>query len=110
ALSHYTDWTVGHVHAGALGWVALISMGSMYYLIPRLFDRELYSLKLVELHFWTATAGIVAYISSMWVSGIMQGLMWRAVNTDGTLTYSFVESVSAMHPFYVIRFIGGSLF
>jgi len=110
ALSHYTDWTIGHVHAGALGWVALISFGTMYYLIPRLFGRELYSLKLVEVHFWVATIGIVLYIASMWTSGIMQGLMWRAVNTDGTLTYSFVESVLAMHPFYIIRFLGGFLF
>jgi cytochrome c oxidase cbb3-type subunit I len=110
ALSHYTDWTIGHVHSGALGWVALVSFGTMYYLIPRLFGRELYSLKLVELHFWIATIGIVLYITAMWVSGIMQGLMWRAVNTDGTLTYSFVESVQAMHPFYVIRFLGGLLF
>ncbi len=110
ALSHYTDWTIGHVHSGALGWVALISLGSMYYLIPRLFGRELYSLKLVEVHFWVSTVGIVLYITAMWVSGIMQGLMWRAVNQDGTLTYSFVESVQAMHPFYIIRFVGGALF
>jgi len=110
ALSHYTDWTIGHVHSGALGWVALISFGTMYYLIPRLFGRELYSLRLVEVHFWIATIGIVLYITAMWVSGIMQGLMWRAVNTDGTLTYSFVESVQAMHPFYIIRFLGGLLF
>jgi cytochrome c oxidase cbb3-type subunit 1 len=110
ALSHYTDWTIGHVHSGALGWVALISFGTMYYLIPRLFGRELYSLRLVEVHFWIAMTGIVLYITAMWVSGIMQGLMWRAVNTDGTLTYSFVESVQAMHPFYIIRFLGGLLF
>ncbi|MCG3202528.1 MAG: Cbb3-type cytochrome c oxidase subunit CcoN1 [Gammaproteobacteria bacterium] len=110
ALSHYTDWTIGHVHSGALGWVALVTMGCLYYLIPRLFGRELHSLKLVELHFWTATIGIVLYIASMWVSGIMQGLMWRAVNEDGTLTYSFIESVEAMHPFYIIRFLGGALF
>ena len=110
ALSHYTDWTIGHVHSGALGWVALISMGAMYYLIPRLFGRELYSLKLVEVHFWTATIGIVLYISSMWVAGIMQGLMWRAVNDDGTLTYSFVESVQAMHPYYIVRTLGGAFF
>ncbi len=110
ALSHYTDWTIGHVHSGALGWVALISMGSMYYLIPRLFNRELYSLKLVEVHFWTATIGIVLYISSMWVAGIMQGLMWRATNGDGTLTYSFVESVQAMHPYYIVRLMGGVFF
>jgi cytochrome c oxidase cbb3-type subunit 1 len=110
ALSHYTDWTIGHVHSGALGWVALISLGSMYYLFPRLFGRELYSLKLVEVHFWVSTIGIVLYITAMWVAGIMQGLMWRAVNTDGTLTYSFVESVQAMHPFYAVRFLGGVLF
>ena len=110
ALSHYTDWTIGHVHSGALGWVALISMGSLYYLIPRLFNRELYSLKLVEVHFWTSTIGIVLYISSMWVAGIMQGLMWRATNADGTLTYSFVESVQAMHPYYIVRFLGGAFF
>jgi cytochrome c oxidase cbb3-type subunit 1 len=110
ALSHYTDWTIGHVHSGALGWVALISLGSLYYLIPRLFGRELYSLKLVEVHFWVATIGIVLYITAMWVAGIMQGLMWRAVNPDGTLTYSFVESVQAMHPYYIIRFLGGALF
>ena len=110
ALSHYTDWTIGHVHSGALGWVALVSMGSLYYLIPRLFDRELYSLKLVEVHFWTATIGIVLYIASMWVAGIMQGLMWRATNSDGTLTYSFVESVQAMHPYFIVRFLGGAFF
>jgi cytochrome c oxidase cbb3-type subunit 1 len=110
ALSHYTDWTIGHVHSGALGWVALISMGSMYYLIPRLFNRELYSLKLVEVHFWAATIGIVLYIASMWVAGIMQGLMWRATNGDGTLTYSFVESVQAMHPYFIVRFLGGVFF
>jgi cytochrome c oxidase cbb3-type subunit 1 len=110
ALSHYTDWTIGHVHSGALGWVAFVSFGAMYYLIPRLFNRELYSLKLVEVHFWVCTIGIVLYITAMWVAGIMQGLMWRAVNTDGTLTYSFVESVQAMHPFYLIRLLGGTLF
>ena len=110
ALSHYTDWTIGHVHSGALGWVAMISMGSLYYLIPRLFGRTLYSLKLVEIHFWTATIGVVLYITAMWVSGIMQGLMWRAVNADGTLTYSFVESVQAMHPYYLTRWLGGVFF
>jgi len=110
ALSHYTDWTIGHVHSGALGWVAMISIGAMYFVIPRLFGRELYSLKLVETHFWIATIGIVLYIAAMWISGIMQGLMWRAVNPDGTLTYSFVESVAAMHPFYVVRTLGGVFF
>jgi len=110
ALSHYTDWTIGHVHSGALGWVAFVTFGAIYFLIPRLFGRELHSLRLVEVHFWTATVGIVLYITSMWVAGVMQGLMWRAVNDDGTLTYSFVESVEAMHPFYIIRFLGGVLF
>jgi cytochrome c oxidase cbb3-type subunit I len=110
ALSHYTDWTIGHVHSGALGWVAMISIGAMYFVIPRLFGRELHSVKLVETHFWIATIGIVLYIASMWISGIMQGLMWRAVNPDGTLTYSFVESVAAMHPFYIVRTLGGLFF
>ena len=110
ALSHYTDWTVGHVHSGALGWVAFISIGAIYFLIPRLFGAEMHSKKLIETHFWIATIGIVLYICSMWISGIMQGLMWRAVNADGTLTYSFVESVQAMHPFYVVRFLGGVMF
>ncbi len=110
ALSHYTDWTVGHVHSGALGWVAMITMGSLYYMIPRLFGRKLYSLKLVEAHFWVSTIGVVLYITAMWVSGIMQGLMWRAVNADGTLTYSFVESVQAMHPYYLTRWVGGLFF
>jgi len=110
ALSHYTDWTVGHVHSGALGWVAMVSIGAMYFLIPKLFDTEIYSNKLIETHFWIATIGIVLYITSMWISGIMQGLMWRAINSDGTLTYSFVESVQAMHPFYIVRAGGGALF
>ena len=110
ALSHYTDWTIGHVHSGALGWVALVSIGAMYHLRPRLFGVEMYSKRLIETHFWIATIGIVLYITSMWISGIMQGLMWRAVNADGTLTYSFVESVQAMHPFYIVRFMGGAIF
>ncbi|MYJ52153.1 MAG: cytochrome C oxidase Cbb3, partial [Gammaproteobacteria bacterium] len=110
ALSHYTDWTIGHVHSGALGWVGFISIGAMYYLIPRLHGRELYSIRLADAHFVIATIGIVLYITAMWVSGIMQGLMWRAINPDGTLTYSFIESVQAMHPFYIIRFLGGLLY
>ena len=110
ALSHYTDWTIGHVHSGALGWVAMVSIGAMYYLIPRLFNREIFSLKLVEWHFWLATLGIALYIVAMWVSGVTQGLMWRAVNADGTLTYSFIQSVQASHPFYIVRFLGGLLF
>ena len=111
ALSHYTDWTIGHVHSGALGWVGLISMGSIYYLVPRLFGRrEMYSVKLVEVHFWVATLGIVAYIAAMWIAGVMQGLMWRATNPDGTLTYAFVEGVKATYPYYVVRFGGGLLY
>ena len=111
ALSHYTDWTVGHVHSGALGWVGLISMGCLYHLIPRMFGRKtMHSVKAIELHFWIATIGIVLYIAAMWIAGVMQGLMWRAVNADGTLVYSFVESVKASYPFYVIRLGGGLLY
>ena len=111
ALSHYTDWTVGHVHSGALGWVGLVSMGSLYYLIPRLFgQKKMHSVPAIELHFWIATIGIVLYIAAMWIAGVMQGLMWRSVNPDGSLTYTFVESVKATFPFYVIRLIGGLLY
>ena len=111
ALSHYTDWTIGHVHSGALGWVGMVSFGAIYFLAPRMFGREqLYSLRLVSLHFWLATFGIVLYASAMWVSGIMQGLMWRAYDALGFLEYSFAETVEAMHPFYVIRAGGGALF
>ena len=111
ALSHYTDWTVGHVHSGALGWVGLISMGSIYYLLPRLWGRsEMYSKRLIELHFWVATIGIVLYIAAMWIAGVMQGLMWRATNPDGTLTYAFVEALKATYPYYSIRLVGGLLY
>jgi cytochrome c oxidase cbb3-type subunit I len=111
ALSHYTDWTVGHVHSGALGWVAFVSFGAVYFLVPKLWKAErLYSLRLVSYHFWTATIGIVLYITAMWISGIMQGLMWRAYDNLGFLQYSFVETVAAMHPFYVIRAFGGIMF
>jgi cytochrome c oxidase cbb3-type subunit 1 len=111
ALSHYTDWTIGHVHSGALGWVAMMTIGTMYHLIPRLFNRQqMYSVKLIDVHFWMSTIGVVLYISAMWIAGVMQGLMWRAFNDDGTLTYSFIESVKATYPFYLIRVIGGALF
>jgi len=111
SLSHYTDWTVGHVHAGALGWVAFITIGSMYYLIPRMFGRtQMWSVPLVTAHFWISTLGVVLYIAAMWIAGVMQGLMWRATNPDGTLTYAFVESVKATYPFYAIRLAGGVLF
>lgn len=111
ALSHYTDWTIGHVHSGALGWVAMITFGMLYYLIPRLWGRDnMYSTKLIEVHFWIATIGVVLYIAAMWIAGVMQGLMWRATEPDGSLTYSFVESVKASVPFYAIRLIGGTLY
>jgi len=111
ALSHYTDWTIGHVHSGALGWVAMVSIGAVYFLVPKLFGREqMYSIRLIDWHFWMSTIGVVLYIVAMWIAGIMQGLMWRAVNEDGTLTYSFVESLEAMYPYYFVRFLGGALF
>jgi cytochrome c oxidase cbb3-type subunit 1 len=111
ALSHFTDWTVGHVHSGALGWVGLVTMGSMYYLIPRLFgQKQMHSVKAIEVHFYMATIGIVLYIAALWISGVMQGLMWRSINADGTLTYTFVESVKASYPFYVLRLAGGLLY
>jgi cytochrome c oxidase cbb3-type subunit 1 len=111
ALSHYTDWTIGHVHAGALGWVAFISVGSLYYLIPRLYGQtQMASVRLITVHFWVATLGVVLYISAMWIAGVTQGLMWRAVNVDGTLTYSFVDSVKATYPYYAVRVVGGVLF
>lgn len=111
ALSHYTDWTVGHVHSGALGWVAMVAIGCTYYMLPRLFGKvEMYSVKLINTHFWVSTIGVVLYIAPMWIAGVMQGLMWRATNADGSLTYSFVESVKATYPFYSIRLLGGILF
>ncbi len=111
ALSHDTDWTVGHVHSGALGWVAMISIGAVYHLLPILYRRtQMYSVKLINTHFWLATSGTVLYIASMWVNGIMQGLMWRAFNADGTLTYSFAEAVEASYPGYFVRTLGGAFF
>ncbi|MDP2786694.1 MAG: cytochrome-c oxidase, cbb3-type subunit I [Pseudomonadota bacterium] len=110
ALSHYTDWTVGHVHSGALGWVAMIAFGSLYHMIPKLWNTQMYSVKLINAHFWLATIGTLLYITAMWISGISQGLMWRAFDDFGNLQYSFVESVAAMHPFYAMRAIGGLFF
>ncbi|MBK7204717.1 MAG: cytochrome-c oxidase, cbb3-type subunit I [Thermomonas sp.] len=110
SLSHYTDWTVGHVHAGALGWVAMISIGSIYSMLPRLLGREqMHSVKLIDTHFWVHTLGVVFYIASMWIAGVMQGLMWRATNDDGTLTYTFVEALNATYPYYLGRLFGGLL-
>jgi cytochrome c oxidase cbb3-type subunit 1 len=111
ALSHYTDWTIGHVHSGALGWVAFMTIACVYALIPKLFGRaQMWSTRLMEAHFWVATVGIVLYVTSMWIAGVMQGLMWRALNADGTLTYTFVESLKATYPYYAIRLLGGVLF
>ncbi len=111
ALSHYTDWTIGHVHSGALGWVAMMTIGSLYSLIPRLIgEKKMYSIKAIDIHFWVSTLGVVLYATSMWIAGVMQGLMWRAFNADGTLTYSFIESLVATKPYYVIRLLGGLLF
>ena len=108
SLSHYTDWTVGHVHSGALGWVAMISIGSIYALMPRMLGlKEMWSTKLIDTHFWIHTIGVVFYIASMWIAGVMQGLMWRATNDDGTLTYTFVESLNATYPYYLARLMGG---
>ncbi len=111
ALSHYTDWTIGHVHSGALGWVGFISFGAVYCLVPWLWKKErLYSNALVEWHFWIATTGIVLYITAMWVSGIMEGLMWREYTPDGFLANSFIETVAAKHVENIIRAIGGLMF
>ena len=110
ALSHYTDWTIGHVHSGALGWVAMITFGSLYHLIPRLWNTTPYSMRLINVHFWLATIGILLYITAMWISGIMQGLMWRAFDDFGNLQYAFIESVARAFPFYVMRAVGGAFF
>ena len=111
SLSHYTDWTIGHVHSGALGWVGYVSFGAIYCLVPWLWNkRELFSMRLVNWHFWLSTIGIVFYICAMWVAGIMQGLMWRAYTALGFLEYSFVETTEALHPMYIIRALGGALF
>ena len=108
SLSHYTDWTIGHVHAGALGWVAMITIGSLYSMLPRLLGQaRMHSVKAIDVHFWLHTMGVVFYIASMWIAGVMQGLMWRATNADGTLTYSFVESLNATYPYYLGRLGGG---
>jgi cytochrome c oxidase cbb3-type subunit 1 len=111
ALSHYTDWTIGHVHSGALGWVAMMTIGSLYCLIPRLVgEKQMHSVRAIDLHFWISTIGVVMYISSMWIAGVMQGLMWRAFNADGTLTYTFIETLAATRPYYLVRLLGGTLF
>lgn len=110
ALSHYTDWTIGHVHSGALGWVAMVSIGAIYHMMTRLFYTEMWSLTLIKVHFWVATLGTLIYIVAMWISGIMQGMMWGAYDEFGTLQYTFAESVAAMHFFYAMRAVGGFIF
>lgn len=110
ALSHYTDWTIGHVHSGALGWVAMVSIGALYHMVERMWATKMYSIRLVNLHFWMATIGTAIYITSMWVAGIMQGLMWRAYDEYGNLAYTFVESVAQLHPYYAMRAFGGLIF
>jgi cytochrome c oxidase cbb3-type subunit 1 len=110
SLSHYTDWTVGHVHAGALGWVAMISIGSIYALVPKLVGaKQMHSVKWIDTHFWIHTIGVLLYIASMWIAGVMQGFMWRQTKSDGTLTYSFVEALQATYPYYFVRAAGGLL-
>jgi cytochrome c oxidase cbb3-type subunit I len=111
SLSHYTDWTIGHVHSGALGWNGMITFGALYFLTPRLWNKErLHSLSMVSWHFWLATIGIVLYASSMWVTGIMEGLMWREVDAQGFLVNSFADTVGAKYPMYVVRGLGGLLY
>ncbi|MEY3268881.1 MAG: hypothetical protein RL480_1641 [Pseudomonadota bacterium] len=111
SLSHYTNWTIGHVHSGALGWNGMITFSALYFMTPRLWNRtRLYSLRLVNWHFWLATLGIVLYTASMWVAGITQGLMWREYGKDGYLVYAFVEVVAAMHPYYIMRVAGGLMY
>src|SRR5512134_3271670 len=108
ALSHYTDWTIGHVHSGALGWVAMITIACIYSMLPKLYGkREMWSTRLIDWHFWTTTLGVVLYVASMWIAGVMQGLMWRATNDDGSLTYSFIEALNATYPYYAVRLLGG---
>jgi len=108
SLSHYTDWTIGHVHSGALGWVAMITVGCIYQMWPRLFGKkEMWSTRLIDWHFWTTTIGVVLYVAAMWIAGVMQGLMWRATNDDGSLTYSFIEALNATYPYYFVRLCGG---
>ena len=111
SLSHYTDWTIGHVHSGALGWVAMISIGSLYCLLPRLWGvKQMHSIRAIEWHFWTSTIGTVLYITAMWAAGLMQGLMWRTFNDDGTLTYTFIEVLQRTEPYYMLRLLGGVVF
>lgn len=110
AVGHYTDWVIGHVHGGALGWVGFVTFAMLYWMVPRLWKTGLYSVRLATSHFWIATIGIVLYMTSMWIAGVTQGLMWRATTPDGTLAYSFIETVKTLHPYYIVRALGGALY
>jgi len=110
SLSHYTDWTIAHVHSGAIGWVAMITIGSLYAMAPRALGRPaMYSVRAMNVHFWLHITGLLLYITAMWAAGITEGTMWRATNPDGTLTYGFLSSLIAIRPYYEVRFIGGVL-
>jgi cytochrome c oxidase cbb3-type subunit I/II len=110
ALGHYTDWIIGHVHSGALGWVGFTTFAMFYWMVPRLYNTRLWSVKLATAHFWVGTIGIVLYITSMWITGVTQGLMWKAFTPEGTLAYSFIETVKVLKPYYWVRALGGSLY
>jgi cytochrome c oxidase cbb3-type subunit 1 len=109
-VSHFTDWTIGHVHSGALGWNALITYGTFYFLVPRLVGAQLYSVRLANIHFWLALAGTMLYILSMWGAGVSQGLLWLTLDELGELRYSFKDIMASMPPYYILRLVGGLLF
>ena len=110
AVSHFTDWTIGHVHSGALGWNALIVFGTYYFLAPRLVGGELYSVRLANVHFWLALAGTMLYILSMWGAGVSQGLLWLSLDTFGEPSFSFKDIMASMPPYYLLRLVGGLIF
>ena len=110
ALAHFTDWIVGHVHDGVLGWVGFTIIAACYHMTPRLFKREIYSKKLMDIQFWIQTIAIILYFSSMWIAGITQGMMWRATDEFGSLAYSFIDTVTVLFPYYTIRSIGGTMY
>ncbi len=109
-VSHFTDWTIGHVHSGALGWNALITFGTFYYLVPKLVGKELYSIRLANVHFWLALAGTMLYVLAMWGAGISQGLLWLSLDEFGELRYSFRDIMASMPPYYLLRLVAGLIF
>ena len=109
-ISHFTDWTIGHVHSGALGWNALITFGTFYYLVPRLVGTQLYSVKLANIHFWLALTGTMLYILAMWGAGVTQGLLWLSLDQTGELLYSFTDIMASMPPYYLLRLVAGIIF